>query len=187
MKWQSRLRGHVKRSAAIYGHVTRISEDTSLSIFISSHCSGDDSPDEFRLARQSKWSSLSEKISGDFEGHSERTVFKIPGKRQSETLSETHQDLLLHSNPNLYWKDWSDSLPTSAEDLRDWLPTLSLWVGCGDPQACSCPLQTIPEDKRFTRGLWTGGSEVSAVYGRGCKEAVSLMAQSWCSAAVWIG
>ena len=43
------------------------------------------------------------------KGTPREAVFKILRKRQSETY-QTHQDLLLYSNPTLYWKDWSDSL-----------------------------------------------------------------------------
>ena len=40
-------------------------------------------------------------------------------KRQSEALSETHQDLLLYSNQNVYWEDWSDGLSSSEKSLRN--------------------------------------------------------------------
>ena len=84
-------------------------------------------------------------------------VSALNGKRQSGALSETHQNLLLYSNPDLHWENWSNSLSPSVQCLRDWLLMLSLSRGWRS-QAHSCSLCMILEGLSFTEGLWVGGS-----------------------------
>ena len=61
-----------------------------------------------------------------------RALFMVFRKRQSEALPETHQGLLLYSNPASYWEDWSGGLSPSEKSPRDWLLMLPLWTGSRD-------------------------------------------------------
>ena len=106
---------------------------------------------------------------------------KIGHGEVAVTLTKVRCSMLTQPESALGRLVWQ---PSSTGRRSQGLAPHAAPAGKGQRPPNSYSLRTVPGGEGFTGGFWTGGSQATIVYRRGCKKTVSLVAQPWCSAAV---